>query len=224
MIYTVQEFCRYVSRDVNGFIDFMAEEKSRVMGSMEKMQLSESYSQVSKMLSMAIRHNPNVADVQICSMANMLLEYKLPSASAWCDLVIIGQSADKRPEVMVVELKNYNKKDIDAPGPCEGLIIHNGMERQHPADQVKGYTEYCKYFHSAVQEDKATVTGLVYFTQDTNVAPYNQFPNDALTAEYPCYNAADSVALANHIAETIVDAYPSFAAKFVNGDYKKNRN
>ncbi len=47
----------------------------------------------------------------------------------------------------------------------------------HPADQVRGYTEYCWRFHSTVQEQHADVRGCVLFTRDYFVARYADPPD-----------------------------------------------
>ena len=95
----------------------------------------------------------DIADVYI-STSDLLLEYHLPKASSWCDLVLLGVG-DKGYEVIIVELKNYRKETETKPGDFEGLIWHNGTVRQHPAAQVRQYTQYCQYFHSTVVEEKA---------------------------------------------------------------------
>lgn len=81
---------------------------------------------------------------------------------------------ENRKEVIIVELKNYLENPNDAPGSYEGLMIHKGSVIKHPADQVKGYTEYCRRFHSVVLDEGAEVNGCVYFTQPIDLKPYRQ--------------------------------------------------
>jgi hypothetical protein len=40
----------------------------------------------------------------------------------------------------------------------------HGQMKGHPSDQVKGYVEQCRSFHSAIHERKAAVHGCVVFT------------------------------------------------------------
>ena len=90
---------------------------------------------MASMLAQAMKRQPAIGDAHI-STTELLLEYKLPAASAWCDLVLLGANAENRKEVIIVELKNYQKNQDDAPGSYEGLMMHKGSVIKHPADQV----------------------------------------------------------------------------------------
>lgn len=222
MLYTVQEFCDYVSQDLNAFIEEVAC-INRNVSDEEKRAYAGSYPVVGEMLATAMKRNPAIGTAHI-STGQLLLEYKLPAASAWCDLVLLGDNAKGGQEVIIVELKNYMKNDDDAPGAYEGLMLHKGTTIKHPADQVKGYTEYCRRFHSAVQEYGANVNGCVYFTQSLDLEPYRQAPNKLLTDEYTLYNKDNSADLAEYIIGKISKGNEVFAAKFVDGFYQQDRN
>lgn len=224
MLLTVQNFCRAVKADINGLIRNVELDTMRYMGDKEKRELEESYKAVATMLTYAQDANANIADVYI-STTDVLMEYHLPKASAWCDLVLLGVG-DEHPEVIIIELKNYRKNTETREGSFEGLIWHNGNVRQHPSAQVRQYTQYCQFFHSAVVDEKAHCSGLVYFTQDVDVAPYEAGPNRNLCKEYKLYTAEPSstIALSNYIAKTIKRGDKPFAQKFISGDYKQDRN
>ncbi len=224
MLLRVNEFCKAVNRDMNGFIKHLEEVTSRKMTECEKKELTGSYRQVAHMLTLAQHTNANIADVYV-STTDMLLEYHLPKASAWCDLVLLGMG-EKQHEVIIVELKNYRKETETRPGDYEGLVWHNGVVRQHPAAQVRQYTQYCQYFHSTVVDEKAHCSGLVYFTMDVDLNPYKAGPNARLCSEYPLYNGTEESALklATHVATTIKKGDKDFAQRFVLGDYKQDRN
>lgn len=222
MLYTVREFCSYVQDDLNGLIDEVAG-ITRYVSDEEKKAYAGSYPVVASMLAQAMKRQPAISDAHI-STTELLLEYKLPAASAWCDLVLLGANAENRKEVIIVELKNYQKNQDDAPGSYEGLMMHKGSVIKHPADQVKGYTEYCRRFHSVVLDEGAEVNGCVYFTQPIDLQPYHLAPNDRLTAEYPMYNTESSDRLAEYVTSKICKGDEAFAASFVNGFYKQDRN
>lgn len=80
MIYTVQEFCEYVDTDLNAFIEEVAG-ISRKVSDEEKKAYAGSYPAVANMLNHAVRKNPSIAKAHI-STSQLLLEYKLPAASA----------------------------------------------------------------------------------------------------------------------------------------------
>lgn len=223
MLMTVGEFREYVRSDINGLITSVAK-VSRNVGDSEKQELNASYIQVSKMFGKAIEVNPEFANVNIGS-SEMLLEYKLPSASAWCDLVLLGDDNHGNHQVIIVELKNWRKDSKDMPGTYEGSILHNGMDELHPCEQVKGYTEYCRFFHSEIRSTDG-VSGCVYFTQKIDMTPYAAGPNASLVAQYPTYNAEDESTskLANSITSKINKPNPEFAKAFEHGVYKQDRN
>ena len=223
MLMTVGEFRDYVRSDINGLITSVAN-MSRNVSDSEKQELNASYIQVSKMFGKAIEVNPEFAKVNIGS-SEMLLEYKLPSASAWCDLVLLGDDNSNHHQVMIVELKNWRKDSNDMPGTYEGSIIHNGKDELHPCEQVKGYTEYCRFFHSEIRPTDE-VNGCVYFTQKIDMSPYCGGPNAQLVADYPTYNAEyeSTSKLANKITKKITKPNPDFASAFEHGVYKQDRN
>lgn len=222
MLYTVREFCSYVQDDLNALIDEVAG-ITRYVSDEEKKAYAGSYPVVSDMLTQAMKRQPAIGDAHI-STTELLLEYKLPAASAWCDLVLLGANRENRKEVIIIELKNYQKNQDDAPGSYEGLMMHKGSVIKHPADQVKGYTEYCRRFHSVVLDEGAEVNGCVYFTQPIDLQPYRLAPNDRLTSEYPMYNSESSDSLAEYVTSKICKGDEAFAASFVNGFYKQDRN
>ena len=225
MLLTVNNFCRGVAKNLNGMIKALEEDTHRFMGDTEKRELAESYQQVAKMLTRAQQFNAEIGEVYIAT-TNLVMEYHLPKASAWCDLVLMGRGDDDTYQVVIIELKNYRTNTETLPGTYEGLIWHNGSVRQHPADQVRQYTLYCQYFHSTVVDEGAHCSGLVYFTQEIDTAPYEAGPNYTLCQDYTLYTAEESSvsSLAQHIASTIKKGDAKFAQKFIVGDYKQDRN
>jgi DUF2075 family protein/Cdc6-like AAA superfamily ATPase len=101
---------------------------------------------------------------------------------------------------------------------------HNGELIKHPADQVKGYTEYCRRFHSAVHSYEADVEGCVYFTQPIALEPYKLAPNDTLTVEYKLFNTESAGELSTFVAKKIDKGNHQFAVDFINGFYQQDRN
>jgi len=222
-MYTVSEFCRKIERDLYGFIDEIAT-INRNVSVQEKTAMASSYPCVSRLLSLSMKFKPELADAHI-STTDMLLEYKLPAASSWCDVVLLG-IGQGREQCIVIELKDWVKNSTDAPGDYEGLIKHQGHSQLHPSEQVKGYSEYCKRFHSVVQDEDVEVNGCVYFTRNIDLTPYIQAPNVTLTNDYPVYNTLkDSTeALAGFIASKIDKGDRAFAERFEKGFYRQDRN
>lgn len=222
MIYTVEKFCRIVSNDLHSLIEDLQEEVTRNVSIEEKKAWQSSYPVVSQMLTQAMKKNPKLSKAHI-STSNLLLEYKLPGASSWCDVVLLGKKGNTS-QVLIIELKDYARNNGDKPGMAEGLICHKGEEMLHPSDQVRGYSEYCQYFHSAVVENGAKVNGCVYFTQNIDMEPYTMAPNDKLTQKYPMFNRITSDKLAEYVADKIKEPDEQFVSSFVDGYYKQDRD
>jgi DUF2075 family protein len=152
------------------------------------------------------------------------LEYQLPAACSWCDVVLLGRSA-AGPSAVIVELKHWITR-ADHPGPVEGLMERGSEMVLHPSDQVRGYTEYCRRFHSTVQEHRADVRGCVLFTRDYYVGRYAEPPNDALVRDYPCFTMAPQVVRdtwPSYLVRYLETPDEDFARAFVNGRYRQDR-
>lgn len=223
MILTVQEFRDAVEGDLNTLIDQVARSvRFRSVSDGERRAMASSYPVVSRMLGAAAKANPRFAQAHITT-SQVFLEYKLPAAPAWCDLVLLGEGFGKKRAV-IVELKDWLRNETDGAGPVEGLVWHVGQLRQHPSDQVQGYADYCRAFHSAVVERGAEVDGCVFFTRNVDLEPYAEEPNARLFEDFPMFNASMSDALAAFINQRIERGDEEWATAFVNGFYRQNRN
>lgn len=223
MILSISEFCQLVQIDLNGLIDQVVNDVTgRPTTDAEKVAMSNSYPAVAQMLGKAVSINSRLAGVHI-STNDLLLEYRLPAAPAWCDLVLLGKGYASK-QVVIIELKDWVANTTDEPGAYEGYILHQGTPRHHPSDQVKGYVEYCQNFHSSVIEQDAKVSGCVFFTKDIDKTPYTSVPNHNLTQTYQVFNTADLDYLASYVCDNIEEPDESWATAFVNGYYKQNRN
>ncbi|MCF0186690.1 MAG: hypothetical protein HUJ98_09425, partial [Bacteroidaceae bacterium] len=89
MILTVRDFCSYIEDDE---LDVLAQQVTQSTARPIDENVRESYSEVSKMLTKAMKKNPAIGDCHIAYDTSMVLEYKLPSASAWCDLILLGKN------------------------------------------------------------------------------------------------------------------------------------
>lgn len=156
---------------------------------------------------------------------NLSLEYRLPASSSWCDMVLLGAHKG-RPASVIVELKDWMTRS-DKPGPYEGLMLRHTGATLHPSDQVRGYTEYCRRFHSAVLDAKADVHGCVLFTRENYFGAYKQPPNEALAKDFPCFAATDGMvdpALVEFFKQRLTEANQEFAKQFESGNYRQDRN
>jgi hypothetical protein len=158
------------------------------------------------------------------SRGNLAVEYQLPAASSWCDVVMLGAHSG-RASAVIVELKDWVVRG-DRHGRAEGLIERQGRQELHPSDQVRGYTNYCRRFHSAIAERDAMVHGCVLFTNDRWSKIYSDPPNERLAEEYPLFsNAPDDirVRLPGYFSTRLTDVDEPFAIAFAEGGYRQDR-
>lgn len=222
-LYTVDEFRTFVENDINGFVTQVCLDiNNRTPTEQEMRAMAQSYPVVSQMLAAAIAKNEGIAHAHV-GFSSVKFEYKLPSAPAWCDVVILGEGHGQK-QAFVIELKDWYPNTTDQPGMCEGLIYHQGHQQQHPSDQVKGYVQYCRNYHSEVLATHAEVNGCAFFTQNLKLEPYVVVPNDRLVEEFPSYNYQSLDALAERLVEHIESGDEEWATRFVNGYYQQNRN
>lgn len=86
--------------------------------------------------------------VHLGAAGRLIVEYRLPASPSWADLVVLGKG-ERGPAAVIVELKDWDITG-DVAGDAEELVVRRGQSVLHPADQVRGYTDYCQRFHSAV--------------------------------------------------------------------------
>jgi hypothetical protein len=163
-------------------------------------------------------------DLFLGDSGSLALEYNLPGGTGWADMVLLGRHKQK-PAAIIVELKDWVTQG-DQPGMAEGLMHRHGRNEGHPSDQVRGYTEWCRNFHSAVQDFGASVDGCVIFTKDPFYHSYNLPPNDKLTVDYPCFSLEKrdvSNRLPDYFRSRLTEPDREFAESFENGVYKQSR-
>lgn len=221
MLMEVGEFCTRIQADLNGLIDELQELTGRYSPE-ERKSWRHSLPKVSILLSQQKLNNFHIYFGQ---SGGISIEYRLPASSSWCDVVLLGRGRNI-PSAVLIELKNWDTKG-DKPGPSESLIEHQGHFLLHPSDQIRGYSEYCRRFHSAIHDCAADISGCVYFTLDVPVEAYYKPPHDSLINQFPVFSFS-----ASDIEETF-PAYLSdklhkpdfeFAKKFETGVYKQDRN
>lgn len=220
MLTTVDQFRRRVTLDCPSLISELQSLTGRY-GSEEASAWERSLKQMSRIFQ-ADSFKP--LHLYFGSRGNLALEYQLPASSSWCDVVLLGKHNAKSSAV-IVELKDWQTAG-DEPGSYEGLVWRHGTQELHPSDQVRGYTEYCRRFHSAVQDHNADVHGCVLFTRDRWTHAYTAEPNARLAVDYPLFTTdSDDVekAFPAYFRERLTEPDTAFAAAFERGHYRQSR-
>jgi DUF2075 family protein len=220
MLITVERFRRRVEVDCPGLIDELQALTGRY-GTEEAQAWQSSLSQLSW-----IFHAPSFQPLHLYfgSRGHLALEYQLPASAVWCDVVLLGAHNTSRTAV-ILELKHWVTRG-DRPGRYEGLIERQGRQELHPSEQVKGYTQYCRRFHSAVAEHGANVYGCVLFTGDRWTEAYSAPPNHDLAADFPLFSVAPEDVRERFPAffkERLTAPDEEFAHAFAGGRYRQNR-
>jgi uncharacterized protein len=221
MLLTVEELRNRVDTDMPTLLQALSELTGRG-GDNERYAWQRSLPRLADALSTSAMSQVHVHFAR--KQHHVALEYQLPGAASWCDVVLLGRHAG-RASAVVVELKDW-ETNADRPGKAEGLVERRGLQELHPSDQVRGYVEYCRRFHSAVLESNALVHGFVLFTLGLMKHPYLVRPNEELAANYPIFSMADgdvSNVLPQFLSTRLTECDASFAAAFASGTYRQDR-
>ena len=112
----------------------------------------------------------------------------------------------------------------DHPGKAEGLVERLGRQELHPSDQVRGYTEYCRRFHSAVDAHTGARVRLLTGQPYTNA--YTTAPNDTLTRDSTIFTTA-SKDVEQHFPQNFFNptnrTRRRVCNKFATGHYRQER-
>ena len=220
MLTTVEQLRHRVETDCKGLVADLQSLTGRY-GAEEAHAWENSLGKLSQVF-----HAPSLQPLHLYfgGRGSLALEYQLPAASSWCDVVLLG-AAKAKPSAVIVELKDWVTK-ADKPGRYEGLIERQGTQVLHPSDQVRGYTEYCRLFHSAVADHDADVHGCVLFTKDHWASAYRHAPNEKLARDYPLFTVSPTDVnehLPAFFADRISEPNVDFAEAFATGRYRQKR-
>lgn len=220
MLTTIGQFQTRVERDFAGLISDLQSLTGRY-GSEEAKAWGRSLRQMSRIFR-AESFSP--LHLFFGSRGGLALEYQLPASCSWCDVVLLG-AHEAKASAIIIELKDWQTSS-DEPGSYEGLVLRNGMQELHPSDQVRGYTEYCRRFHSAVQDHSASVHGCVLLTRDRWRDAYTAEPNTRLASEYPLFTTADEDLegpFPAFLRHRLTEPHEAFASAFEEGRYRQRR-
>jgi len=221
MLLTVKQFINRVNNDLNRLVEELQDHTGR-SGNEESEAWRESFPAI--LPALARIPNPDI-HIHFADRGQLSLEYRLPASFSFADLVLLG-AHDGRPSAVFVELKHWLTR-ADSPGSVEGLINRQGGISHHPSDQVGGYVEYCRRFHSSVLANDAEVAGCVWFTRDQFYDAYLQPPNSDLAGRYPCFSVKGSdveTGIPEFMSKYLSEPDEGFAQRFEEGRYAQDRD
>lgn len=222
MLLTVEGFKRQVA-DESNLSTFVAELKALTGrgGAMETQAWRDSLPVLAEVMDEAYFDGMHMF---FGGAGSVSVEYRLPNSPKWCDIVLIGRRA-RCPSAVIVELKHWITRG-DKQGRYAGLMSRHHGEVAHPSDQVKGYVEYCKAFHSAVQDYKAALHGCVFFSTSADLKAYHLSPNNLLADEFPLFSTrpGDLKRFPAFLKVHLERPDPDFAEAFELGRYRQSRS
>lgn len=120
-----------------------------------------------------------LSDQEIPDNAGIAIEYNIPRTAKRVDFIISGYDKDERANVMIIELKQWNK--VNAVGGQEALVeTYTGNRLQkivHPSYQAWSYAMLIRDFNQSVEEDNIKLWPCAYLHN------YRRQPPDALDEE-----------------------------------------
>lgn len=221
MLITVREFCGRVVNDLNNFVEELQTQTGRST-EQERRAWQESFKKLSVALS-----DDRLAEFHLHlgdTGGSLLVEYRLPASSSWCDIVLLGRGGDT-PIAVMLELKHWDTAG-DRPGPTANVVEHRGELVLHPSAQVRGYVEYCRRFHSVVLHRKAAVQGCAYLTGSNQADIYRLPPYDGLVQQFPLFTSGQNTApggFVDYLSGFLREPAPDFAREFETGAYHQDR-
>lgn len=218
MLLEVNTFCYWVENNLNELIDSLSTQTG-FLGEGHKNAWRKSLPKLSKTLSHA---SLSGFHIQIGEPGSLSIEYNLPASASWCDAVLLGRN-ENSPVAIMLELKDWDLKG-DAPTNRETLIEHHGTPHSHPSDQVRGYVEYCRYFHSEIANNAAAVKGCVFFTSAKDASVYCGEPYTELVSQFPVFTSTQTDQLSAYLADHLKKPDYEFAKAFEKGMYLQDRS
>ena len=128
LLITVAEFRHRTAGDMDGLVRSLKDLTGRG-GEAEEQAWRHSLPAVA--MAFTSPHFDNL-HLYFGGQGRLALEYRLPSASYWCDMVMLGANVGK-PTAVIVELKDWQTR-ADKPAAVEGLMIRQGRADLHPSD------------------------------------------------------------------------------------------
>jgi hypothetical protein len=220
MLITIAELRNRVASNLASLVDDLQTATCRY-GMEEANAWRESLPRLSRLLSAS---SMQPLHLYCAAPGDLSLEYQLPASGSFADVVLLG-AKEATPSAVVIELKHWVTRS-DRPGRAKGLIERQGIQELHPSEQVRGYVEYCRRFHSAVQDAKAKVQGCVLFTRDFITEPYVLPPNTDLAEDYPIFTLSEEDVddrVPATLSTWLTAPHPEFARAFENGRYRQDR-
>ena len=94
-------------------------------------------------------------DDKIPSNAGIAIEYNIPQTSKRVDFIVSGYNGDQKPNVVIIELKQWEKLDpvLGMDGMVETYTGNAMRDVVHPSYQAWSYAMLIKDYNQSVQQE-----------------------------------------------------------------------
>lgn len=102
-------------------------------------------------------------DVQIPGDSGIAIEYNIPRTNNRIDIIISGYDSDVKPNIIVIELKQWDKIEVsDMDGIVSTRFSHGTVEHVHPSYQAWSYASYLENYNIYVYETRTGIYPCAY--------------------------------------------------------------
>ncbi len=102
-------------------------------------------------------------DDEIPADAGVAIEYNIPQTGKRVDFILTGRSEDKSPNVIIVELKQWEQAQLTEKDGVVLTFLGKGLQEvSHPSYQAWSYAALLEGFNEAVHEGGVTLQPCAY--------------------------------------------------------------
>jgi hypothetical protein len=110
-------------------------------------------------------------DKEIPDNTGVAIECQIPQTSKRIDFILTGKDADKKDNVVIVELKQWKSSEITEKDGIVKTALGRGLhETSHPSYQAWSYAAMLQDFSTTVQEENITLSPCAYLHNYENDA------------------------------------------------------
>jgi len=145
-----------------------------------------------------------ISDPEIPSDSGVAIEFQIPQTSKRVDFIITGQDADKKDQVIIIELKQWEEALLTEK---DGLVVTRlggGLvETSHPSYQAFSYAALINSFNQTVYEEKINLNPCAYLHNYNDNGVINNNFYDYYLQKAPAFLKNDAAKLRDFIKKFV---------------------
>lgn len=165
-----------------------------------------------------------VDDSEIPEDAGIAIEYTIPQTSKRIDFVITGLDSNKKKNVVIIELKQWESVEMTNMDGVVKTFVGGGIrEVSHPSYQVWSYATFLEDYNSSIQDGNIDLEPCAYlhnYVEDSIIN--NDFYKEYIK-KAPLFFRSDVQKLQNFIKRHIKYGDPSILYEIENGKIRPSK-